>query len=399
MLSVAEASLKVVANLKPLASEALPLGGALGRVLASNVKAKRTQPPLDVSAMDGYAVKANDVAKLPAKLKIVGSIAAGQVFAGSIKSGEAARIFTGAPIPRGADAVVIQENTKSDGTTVEVVDGQTPSGKHIRRAGLDFREGDMLLKAGHRLTARDIALAAAMNHTRLDVRRQPRVAILATGDELVPPGTVPGPGQIVSSSGAGLTADVIGWGGTVRDLGIAHDEVTDIRFKAEVAQTADLFVTLGGASVGDHDLIQKALADDLDVAFWKIAMRPGKPLIFGRYKSVPFLGLPGNPVSAMVCAQIFLKPMLYALQGYDGPAHEMRQARLATALAANDERQDYVRAIYRAAPDGSEAQVEPFAVQDSSMMRTMAAANALIVRPPRDPARAQGATVSMLLLD
>ncbi|MBI1212223.1 MAG: molybdopterin molybdenumtransferase MoeA [Alphaproteobacteria bacterium] len=398
MLSVAEASKKVVANLKPLASEQIPLVSALGCILASNVKAKRTQPPLDVSAMDGYAVRSNDVAKLPAKLKIVGSIAAGQVFAGSVRSGEAARIFTGAPIPRGADTVVIQENTKSDGTTVEVVDGQAPAGKHIRRAGLDFREGDILLRTGHRLTGRDIALAAAMNHTRLDVRRRPRVAILATGDELVPPGTIPGPGQIVGSSAAGLSADVIAWGGTVRDLGIAHDEVTDIRFKSEAAQTANLFVTLGGASVGDHDLIQKALADDLDVAFWKIAMRPGKPLIFGRYKSVPFLGLPGNPVSAMVCAHIFLKPMIYALQGYDGPAHETRQARLTRALPANDERQDYVRAVFRSTPEG-QGDVEPFPVQDSSMMRTMSAANCLIVRPPGDPARAQGATVNVMLLD
>src|SRR5258706_9043748 len=267
MLSVADAKKKVLANLKPLAGEQIPLVSALGRVLASNVKTKRTQPPLDVSAMDGYAVRASDVAKLPAKLKVVGSIAAGQVFAGSIKSGEAARIFTGAPVPRGADTIVIQENTKGDGASVEVVDGATPSGKHIRRAGLDFRDGDVLLQAGHRLTGRDIALAAAMNHTRLDVRRQPRVAILATGDELVPPGTVPGPGQIVGSSSAGLSADVINWGGTVRDLGIAHDEVTEIRFKAEVAQSADLFITLGGASVGDHDLVQKSLAEHTHIAF------------------------------------------------------------------------------------------------------------------------------------
>jgi molybdopterin molybdotransferase len=399
MLSVAEASQKVVAGLKPLAAEQIPLVSSIGRILASNVKAKRTQPPLDVSAMDGYAVKASDVAKLPAKLKIVGSIAAGQVFAGAIKSGEAARIFTGAPVPRGADTIVIQENTKSDGTIVEVLDGQAPSGKHIRRAGLDFREGDVLLQAGRRLTGRDIALAAAMNHTRLECRRQPRVAILATGDELVPPGTVPGPGQIIGSSSAGLSADVISWGGTVRDLGIAHDEVTEIRFKSEGAQSADLFITLGGASVGDHDLVQKALADELDVAFWKIAMRPGKPLIFGRYnKSVPFLGLPGNPVSAMVCAHIFLKPMLYALLGYAGPTHAMREARLTSPLAANDQRQDYVRAVYRATQDGG-GEVEPFPVQDSSMMRTMAAANALVVRPVGDAARAKGDTVSVMMLD
>ena len=398
MLSVAEAAQKVVANLKPLAGEQIPLGSAAGRILASNVKAKRTQPPLDVSAMDGYAVKASDVAKLPAKLKLVGTIAAGQVFAGAIKSGEAARIFTGAPVPRGADAVVIQENTKSDGTTVEVTAGAAPSGKHIRRAGLDFREGDVLLSAGQRVTPRDVALAAAMNQTRLDCRRQPRVAILATGDELVPPGTVPGPGQIVGSTSAGLGAAVIQWGATTRDLGIAHDDVTELRFKAEAAQGADLFITLGGASVGDHDLIQKALSDDLDVAFWKIAMRPGKPLIFGRYKSVPFLGLPGNPVSSMVCAQIFLKPMIFALLGYTGPTHAIREARLAAPLAVNDERQDFLRATLRTAPDGA-AEVEAFPVQDSSMLRPLAAANVLIMRPPGDPARAKGDSINVMMLD
>ena len=398
MLSVAEATQKVVANLKPLPGEQIPLASALGRILASSVKAKRTQPPLDMSAMDGYAVRASDVAKLPAKLKVIGSIAAGQVFAGAVKAGEAARIFTGAPVPRGADTIVIQENTTAEGATVEVKEGSAPAGRHIRRAGLDFREGDVLLNAGHKLTARDIALAAAMNHTRLDCRRQPRVAILATGDELVLPGTVPGPGQIVSSTSAGLSADIIQWGGTVRDLGIAHDVITEIRIKAEMALGADLFITLGGASVGDHDLIQKALADDLDVAFWKIAMRPGKPLIFGRHKSVPFLGLPGNPVSAMVCAQIFLKPMLLTLLGYSGPAHHLREARLMSPLAANDARQDHVRSTLTPAADGS-AEVQPFPLQDSSMLRPLAVANALIVRPPNDPARAAGDHVAVMLLD
>ncbi len=398
MLSVSEAAQKVVANLKPLPGEQIPLVSALGRILASNVKAKRTQPPLDVSAMDGYAVKASDVAKLPATLKLVGSIAAGQVFAGAIKSGEAARIFTGAPVPRGADTIVIQENAKSDGTTVQIVDGNAIAGQHIRRAGLDFRDGDVLLNAGRKLTARDIALAAAMNHTRLECRRPPRVAILATGDELVPPGTVPGPGQIVSSTSAGLSAEVIQWGGTVRDLGIAHDDITEIRFKAEGSYGADLFVTLGGASVGDHDLIQKALADDLNVAFWKIAMRPGKPLIFGRYKSVPFLGLPGNPVSSMVCAQIFLKPMLHALLALAEPVHRMHEARLASPLTANDQRQDYLRCTLRRGADGG-AVVEPFALQDSSMLRPLAAADALIVRPPGDPARQVGEAVTVMTLD
>jgi molybdopterin molybdotransferase len=348
--------------------------------------------------MDGYAVRAQDVADLPAALKVVGTVAAGALHEGSVGKGEAVRIFTGAVVPKGATTIVIQENTKREGDTVHVVDGAAPAGRHIRRAGIDFKKGDKVLKAGHRLGPRDIALAAAMNHPALPCTRAPRVAVLATGDELVQPGSDPGPAQIVASSSAGLLAHILAWGGTVRDLGIARDRVEDLRAKAMTADGCDLFVTLGGASVGDHDLIQKALSPELKVAFWKIAMRPGKPMIFGRYQSMPFVGLPGNPVSAMVCAQLFLKPMILRQLGATEPAWRTGRARLASPLAANDDRQDYLRChVRRDADDGDVA--EPFPVQDSSMLKPLAAADALIVRPPRDPAKAAGDLVSLLHLD
>lgn len=397
MLSVAEAQAKVLDGLKRLGPEQVSLAAATGRVLANDVAANRTQPPFDVSAMDGYAVRAQDVATLPMTLKIVGTVAAGSMFDRSLAKGEAVRIFTGAPVPKGASTIVIQENTKADGDTVHVMDGAAPAGRHIRRAGLDFKKGDKLLKAGRVLTARDVSLAAAMNHAALPCVRQPRVAILATGDELVPPGGEPGPAQIIASSSAGLGANALAWGATIRDLGIARDRIDDIRFKAAASDGADVFVTLGGASVGDHDLVQKALAPELKVSFWKIAMRPGKPLIFGKYRSIPFLGLPGNPVSAFVCAQLFLKPMIAKLLGRADLPPTLN-ARLAGTLAANDERQDYVRCRLRAESDGT-LSAEPFPVQDSSMLRLLAHADGLIVRPAGDPARGQGDTVTVLRLD
>jgi molybdopterin molybdotransferase len=397
MLSVAEAQAKVVEGLKPLGVEQTSLGGALGRVLGADVAATRTQPPFDVSAMDGYAVRAQDVATLPVTLKVIGAAPAGATFTGSVGKGEAVRIFTGAPVPKGANTIVIQENTKAEGDIVRVVDGAAPAGRHIRRAGLDFKKGDKLLKSGRRLNARDMALAAAMNHPSLPCTRPPRIAILATGDEIVPPGSELGPAQIVGSSSFGLSASALEWGATVRDLGIARDTVEDIRFKAATAEGCDVLVTLGGASVGDHDLIQKALSPDLKVSFWKIAMRPGKPLIFGRYNSIPFLGLPGNPVSAMVCALLFLKPMIFRLLGAVEPPWRFTQARLAGPIAANDQRQDYVRCHLIVEADGTEV-AEPFPVQDSSMLKPYAFADGLIVRPPGDPARATGDGVSVLHL-
>ena len=397
MLSVAEAQAKVLEGLKRLGQEQVSLAAATGRVLATDVAANRTQPPFDVSAMDGYAVRAQDVATLPTTLKVVGAVAAGSMFDRSLAKGEAVRIFTGAPVPKGASTIVIQENTRAEGDTVHVVDGAAPAGRHIRRAGLDFKKGDKLLKTGRVLTARDVSLAAAMNHAALPCVRQPRIAILATGDELVAPGGEAGPAQIIASSSAGLGANALAWGATIRDLGIARDRIDDIRFKAAASDGADLFVTLGGASVGDHDLVQKALAPELKVSFWKIAMRPGKPLIFGKYRSIPFLGLPGNPVSAFVCAQLFLKPMIAKLLGRNDLAPTLT-ARLAGTLTPNDERQDYVRCGLRMESDGT-LSAEPFPVQDSSMLRLLAHADGLIVRPAGDPARVEGDTVTVLRLD
>lgn len=398
MQTVAEAQAKVIEGLKPLGPEQVPLGGALGRVLSADIAAQRTQPPFDVSAMDGYAVRAQDVGALPASLKVIGAVAAGAMFQGSVGKGEAVRIFTGAPVPKGATTIVVQENTQSEGDTVRVVDGAAPAGRHIRRAGLDFKKGDKPLKSGRRLTPRDIALAAAMNHPSLPCARPPRVAILATGDEIVPPGSEPTAAQIIGSSSFGLSAHVLQWGGTVRDLGIARDSIDDLRFKAAISEGCDIFVTLGGASVGDHDLIQKALVPDLKVAFWKIAMRPGKPLIHGRYKSIPFLGLPGNPVSALVCALLYLKPMIFRLLGNNAAPWRVTQARLSSALPANDQRQDYIRCHLQIQTDGREI-AEPFPVQDSSMLRPFSAADGLIVRPPGDPALAAGESVSVMHLD
>lgn len=396
MLSVTEAQAKVIEGLKRLPTEQVSLAAANGRVLAADVAATRTQPPADMSAMDGYAVRAADVATLPVTLKLAGAVQAGGTYQGSVSKGEAVRIFTGAPIPKGANTVIIQENTRVDGDTVQVVDGAAPAGRHIRRAGIDFKKGDKLLKTGHRLTPRDIALAAAMNHPALPCVREPRVAILATGDEIVPPGSEPGPSQIIGSSSFGLAASILEWGGTIRDLGIARDKVEDIRFKASGADGADILVTLGGASVGEHDLIQKALTPELKVGFWKIAMRPGKPLIFGRYGATPFVGLPGNPVSAMVCALLFIKPMILRLLGSNEPPWRIEKAALASPLPANDQRQDYLRCHLRS--DGDQTVAEPFPVQDSSMLRPLAAADALIVRPPGDAARAAGEAVSVLRL-
>ena len=398
MLSVAEAQAKVLDGLKRLGQEQVSVGAAAGRVLAADVASNRTQPPFDVSAMDGYAVRAQDVANLPATLKVIGAVAAGSTFERSVAKGEAVRIFTGAPVPKGANTIVIQENTKAQGDEVQIVDGASPAGRHIRRAGLDFKKGDKVLKAGRQLTARDVSLAAAMNHAALPCARQPRIAILATGDELVAPGGDPGPAQVMASTSAGLGANALAWGATIRDLGIARDRIDDIRFKAAACEGADLFVTLGGASVGEHDLVQKALSPELKVSFWKIAMRPGKPLIFGKYRSIPFLGLPGNPVSAFVCAQIFLKPMIAKMLGQTDSGQVHVIARLAGVLGANDQRQDYVRCGLRTESDGS-LTAEPFPVQDSSMLRLLAHADGLIVRPPGDPARVAGEAVAILRLD
>ena len=381
LLSVAEALERVLAHAAPLPAEMAPLAEANGRVLASDLKALRTQPPADVSAMDGYAVRASDVAQAPARLKVIGEVAAGRPFAATVGAGEAARIFTGGVVPDGADTVVIQELTKRDGDSVEV-QKPTTKGRNVRARGLDFRTGDPLLGAGHRLAARDLQLAAGMNHPLVPVHRRPKVALFATGDELVPPGTEPGPGQIVYSNGFALAALLRKEGGVVSDLGVVGDRLPETIAAVRRARDldADILVTTGGASVGEYDLVQKAFAaEGMALSFWKIAMRPGRPLMHGRLGAMHVLGLPGNPVSSYVCAFLFLVPLIRRLIGRSDIERTVESAVLGCALPENDERADYLRATLKPGADAPIA--TPFPLQDSSMMVPLGAGG--LSRDPR----------------
>ena len=397
MISVEEARARLLAPLQPLGVEQVSLAEAAGRALAEDVVARRTQPPFAVSAMDGYAVRAADVARVPARLKVVGSVPAGQAHDGSVGVGEAVRIFTGAPVPAGADAIVIQEDTARDGDVV-IVNEAAPKGRYVRPAGLDFSAGAIGLKAGRRLTARDIGLAAAMNRPWLLVRRRPRVAILPTGDEVVMPGDPVGPNQIVSSNALALGALVEAVGGIPVQLPIAPDDSAALQHIAAGAAGADLLVTTGGASVGDHDLVRDALgAAGLTLDFWTVAMRPGKPLMVGRFRDTAMIGLPGNPVSTLVCGLLFVKPAMERLLGLAADEEPAVRARLAKRLGANDRRQDYLRARLRRSADG-ELEAEPFPVQDSSMMSLLAQADCLVIRLPHAPAAEAGAWVEIIPL-
>jgi molybdopterin molybdotransferase len=395
MISVEEALARLLAPLEPLPHEQISIAEGLGRVLAEDVAARRTQPPFAVSAMDGYAVRAEDVTTVPAELRIVAEVPAGAGFGGHVGSGEAARIFTGAPLPAGTDTIVIQEDTQREGDRVRVLEG-APRGRYVRREGLDFGDGDVLLRAGRRLTARDIGLLAAMNRPWLLVQRRPRVGILSTGDEIVMPGDPIGPHQIVSSNSLALAAFVTACGGTPVSVGNAPDDPAALRRIAAATRGVDLLVTTGGASVGEHDLVREALAaDGLELDFWQIAMRPGKPLMVGSYRGTPMIGLPGNPVSTLVCALLFLRPALDRLSGNDKPVDGTPMARLGVPLPKNDRRQDYLRSRLAPAADG-ELEVFPFEVQDSSMMRLLSAADCLVVRPPHAPAAEAGARVPIV---
>lgn len=397
MISVEEARTRLLKLVKPLAPEQVALPNAFGRVLAEDVMARRTQPPAALSAMDGYAVRAADVARVPARLKVVGAVPAGKSYDAPVGSGEAVRIFTGAPLPAGTDAIVIQEDTERDGDIV-VVRESAPTGRYVRPAGLDFNAGAVELRAGRRLTARDIGLAAAMDRPWLMVRRRPQVAILSTGDEIVMPGDPIGPNQIVSSNSLALGAFVAACGAVPLQLGIAADTPGAVQRAAEGARGADLLVTTGGASVGEHDLVKDALgAEELEIDFWTIAMRPGKPLMVGRYRDAAMVGLPGNPVSTLVCALIFLKPALERLSGLDPAAVPPLTARLAVALPENDRREDYLRASLSRSADG-ELKAKPFAKQDSSMMSLLARSDCLVVRPPHAPAAKAGERVTIIPL-
>ena len=400
MISVDDALAQICGSLTPLGAEQVSLGDAHGRVLAEDLTARRTQPPFAVSAMDGYAVRAADIANLPRKLRLVGYVPAGGRHEGVVGPGEAVRIFTGARLPDGADAVVIQEDTEAGDGEILVDDtvGPFQPGRHVRQAGIDFVEGQIGLTAGRRLTARDVGLAAAMNRPWLLVHRRPRVAILPTGDEVALPGDPIGPNQIVSSNGSALGALVTACGGVPIQLGIARDDSDTLKTMAQGAAGADLLVTIGGASVGEHDLVKKALGEiGLSVDFWKIAMRPGKPLMFGRLGATAVLGLPGNPVSALVCGMLFLRPAIERLQGLPGAGPALEPALAGTDLKANDGRQDYLRARLSRDADGGLV-ARAFAKQDSSMMSALAGADCLIVRPPLAPAVATGGRVKIIRL-
>jgi molybdopterin molybdotransferase len=398
LMPVADALSAVLEGASGLGEERVALEEAAGRVLARDLKAMRTQPPADMSAMDGYAVRTAD-ATLGAKLKVTGEVAAGRPFARSVGTGEAVRIFTGGVVPDGADAIVIQEDTARDGDLVTVNEAAS-KGKHIRRAGIDFREGDALLKKAHRLLDRDLALAASMNHPSLPVYRRPKVALLATGDELVAPGTTPGPGQIVYSNGFALRALARHVGADTLDLGVSRDTVaeTAAAIRRGIDAGIDVLVTTGGASVGDHDVVKDALErEGVEIGFWKIAMRPGKPMMHGRRGPLRVLGLPGNPVSSYVCAILFLAPLIRALTGRTDIAWPLQDAVLGRDVAANDQREDYLRAALHER-SGGPPQATPVSHQDSSLLANLSRADSLIVRPPHAPAAVAGAPCKVIRL-
>ncbi len=399
LMPVADALAAILAGAEPLPEEMVALDAAYHRVLARDVAALRTQPPQAMSAMDGYAVRAADAAHVHARLKVIGEVAAGRPFDRALAAGEAARIFTGGVIPDGADAVVIQEDTVVDGSHVSITEAAV-AGRHIRPAGVDFRKGDVLLKAGSRLTDRDLSLAASMNYPELPVRRRPKVALLATGDELVMPGKTPGPGQIVYSNGYALTALARAEGADTADLGIATDtlESTTAGIRRARDLGADILVTTGGASVGDHDLVQQSLqAEGVTIAFWKIAMRPGKPMMHGRLGAMRVIGVPGNPVSSYVCMLLFVVPLIRALLGRKAIQHARERALLGRDVGANDVREDYLRAGIEVRADGTLI-ATPVDHQDSSLLGNLSAARALVIRAPFAPAAKAGSPCEILRL-
>jgi molybdopterin molybdotransferase len=388
LLSVEEAQARVLALAVPLPTERVALSQAHGRVLAEDALARRAQPPFDASAMDGYALRAED-ARPGARLRVIGGAAAGRRFSGRVGPGEAVRIFTGAPIPEGAGRVAIQEEVGREGEWAILLPSAS-EGSNIRPKGGDFAEGARL-SAPRRLRPADLALLAAMNVGEIRAFRRPDVALIATGDELVMPGDAPGEDQIVASNIFGLKALIEAEGGRARMLPIAKDRPDALSAVFGLAKGADLIVTIGGASVGEHDLVAKVAADlGMELAFHKVALRPGKPLLSGRLHGAPLLGLPGNPVSAMVCGHLFLLPILRAMQGVPDPLPKPMTATLAQDLPENGPRAHYMRARL------SEGRIAPFPAQDSSLLSILAEANALLIRAPSEGHRNKGETVRYL---
>jgi len=403
LLPVDEALRLLLADKIPSGHENVALHQAGNRVLATSIFASFNQPPFDASAMDGYAIRFADAEQLPVTLKVIGESAAGKGFDGTLKSGEAVRIFTGAPLPAGADTVVIQENTKQENDQVTLLE-DVEKGRHIRLRGLDFRDGECLLQTGHVLDPASLSLAAASGHAKLQVYTQPRTAILATGNELVPAGTVPAADQIVSSNSYGVAEIVRRNGGIAEDLGIVPDDLVKIEqsIRNVAVSDADILITLGGASVGDHDLVHKALINcGVDLGFYKIAMRPGKPLMFGTLardgkKPLLVLGLPGNPVSSLVCSYVFLAPLVARLAGKT-PMTRIASAILAQDMAENGNRRDYARATLAYDSNG-ELLATPLPVQDSSMLTVITRADGLLIREPFAKAAKRGERCPILLI-
>jgi molybdopterin molybdotransferase len=393
MISVEQALARCLALTAILPVQSVPLRKAAGRVLAEPAQARLTQPPFDASAMDGYALA--QAGAVGATYTVIGEAGAGHGFAGTVAPGQATRIFTGAPLPQGAVTVALQEHVTADGATITLTEAAT-TGDNIRPRGQDFAEGQPL-PAPRLLRPNDVALLAAMNVAEVQVRRRPVVAIMATGDELVMPGEAPRPDQIIASNNFAIAAMVEAAGAEARMLPIARDTEADLRTVFGLTEGADLIVTIGGASVGDHDLVGKVASDlGLERAFWKIAMRPGKPLMAGRVLGIPMLGLPGNPVSAIVCAHLFLLPMLKAMLGLPDPAPQVQRARLGSDQPANGARAHYMRA--RLALSDGIPTITPFERQDSALLSILTEADALLIRPVDDPARKAGEMMDFIAI-
>ncbi|QRI65058.1 molybdopterin molybdotransferase MoeA [Shinella sp. PSBB067] len=400
LLPVADALDRLLSAAQPtVRTETVSLRDAEGRVLAADLAARLTQPPFDNSAMDGYAVRHADIAELGSILKVVGTSSAGHAFEGTAGPGEAVRIFTGAPLPAFADTVLLQEDAERLENGRIRTTFLTPEGRHIRPRGQDFSEGEVVLHAGDMLDPGRLTVAAAMNHAELTVYARPRIAVLATGDELVPPGTRPGASQIIASNTYGVSAIARKAGAEVIDLGIVEDDRQAIleAVRKALALDIDVLVTLGGASVGDFDLVQPVLGEaGMALDFWRIAMRPGKPLMVGRLGAIQVVGLPGNPVSSLVCSLLFLEPLVRRLARLPAKSR-LRSAVAAVPVRENDHRQDHIRARIDRGPAG-ELRVTPFDKQDSSMMKTFAQSEGLLVRLPHAPALEAGAACEVLLL-